>query len=214
MVLKVCGMRDVDNMKALEALRPDFMGLIFHKPSPRNIVDTSFAQTISSINITKVGVFVNANREIIMRKSVQFGFEMVQLHGEESATECADLQRLGLKVIKAFGIGVAMDIEKLKQYEEYCDYFLFDTKTAQRGGSGQKFEWGLLANYTLSRKFLLSGGIKPEDAEHILTINHPAFAGIDINSGFEISPGIKNIQLIGEFKKRINHGNNYQLPSK
>ena len=113
------------------------------------------------------------------------------------------LKRQGLKIIKAFNVNENFDFETTLPYEKVADYFLFDTKTPLHGGSGQKFDWRLLDKYTGHIPFLLSGGIGPDDAEEILKINHPKLTGIDVNSGFEDEPGVKNIEKLKNFIDQI-----------
>jgi phosphoribosylanthranilate isomerase len=150
-------------------------------------------------NIQKVGVFVNASEEVIFDKIREYDLQAVQLHGDESLDFCRKIKNKGIKVIKAFSIGETGDFKKLNLYENTCDYFLFDTKTSLYGGSGNKFDWKMLSAYTGSTPFFLSGGIAPEDAESIKRLNFPQLFAVDLNSRFETSLGIKDIDKIYQF---------------
>ena len=148
-------------------------------------------------------MLVNENDFEIMALAKNLGFEWIQLHGKENPATCQILKNQGLKIIKVFSVDENFDFELTKPYEGAAHYFLFDTKTAQHGGSGQKFDWKLLDKYTGHIPFLLSGGIGPDDAEEILKINHPKLTGIDVNSGFEDEPGVKNIEKLKNFIPKI-----------
>ena len=199
--LKVCGMRDAANITELIKLQPDFMGFIFHKKSPRNVLETSnvdFPKTIKT-----VGVFVNKEESFIMDKISNYTLDVVQLHGNESPKECQQLKVKGFEIIKAFHISDDFDFEKLNEYEAFCKYFLFDAFGKNAGGNGIRFNWNLLQKYKGQTPFLLSGGIDETMTEAILKIRHDKFAGIDINSGFEIKPALKDIEKIKNFKQDL-----------
>ena len=187
-------------MQALSKLPVDMMGLIFYKKSPR-YVDEQDADLINALSlmISKVGVFVNASLEVIVEKVEQFRLQFVQLHGQESPDFCRKLKEKGIQIIKAFQIKTIEDWKTCRLYEDCCDYFLFDTSTPRYGGSGNKFDWELLSAYNGSKPFLLSGGIAPEDAGIINRLNYPQLFAIDLNSRFESSPGIKDIDKIRQF---------------
>lgn len=199
--LKVCGMREEANIEALSELKPDFMGLIFHEKSSRNVTHT-ISITIPE-DILRVGVFVNKEIEFITEKITDFDLDYIQLHGNESPELCSELKNKGLKIIKAFNISEAFDFTTLKSYEPFCDYFLFDAFGKQAGGNGIVFNWELLNNYKGVIPFLLSGGINDSMVDTIKNFNHPKFVGIDINSGFETAPAIKNIKNIKAFKHEL-----------
>jgi len=201
MKLKVCGMRDSTNITELILLQPDFIGYIFHKKSPRNVTQNPgiyFPKTIK-----KVGVFVDKKESFIKDKARDFNLDFIQLHGNETPKECKELKNKGFKIIKAFNISEDFDFQALQAYEPYCDYFLFDAFGKNAGGNGIAFDWKLLDNYKGETPFLLSGGIDDTLVKEIKRINHPKFAGIDINSGFEIKPAIKDIEKIKDFKKEL-----------
>ena len=200
MLLKICGMKYSENIQEAAALKPDFMGFIFYPKSPRYAepLDITALDALPP-SIKKIGVFVNESKENILTIGYKYKLDGVQLHGSELVDMCRELKKLGYIVIKAFPIAEAYNFRVTKGYEGVCDYFLFDTKTESYGGSGVKFNWQILKEYKGETPFLLSGGIEADDAEAILKIEHPKFAGIDLNSKFEIKPGLKNISLLKEF---------------
>ena len=204
LAIKICGMKFPENLLAVAALRPDFMGFIFYPKSPR-YAEPLDIETINSIpkSIKKIGVFVNESLENILTVVYKYNLDGVQLHGSENVEICRKLKETGLLVLKAFPIAEAYNFNVTKAYEGSCNFFLFDTKTEAYGGSGLKFDWSMLAEYTGETPFLLSGGIAADDAEAILKIEHPKFAGIDLNSKFEISPGFKNVKLINKFLQAL-----------
>ncbi len=193
-------MKIPENIAAVAALKPDFMGLIFYPKSPRyaETLDIAALNALSP-SIKKIGVFVNENLENILTIAYKYKLDGLQLHGTELVDMCAKLKRAGYIVIKAFPIAEAYNFKVTKDYEGACDYFLFDTKTDAYGGSGLKFNWAMLEEYRGETPFLLSGGIAADDAEAILKIEHPKFVGIDLNSKFELKPGLKNIDLLKTF---------------
>lgn len=212
MIVKVCGMRDPENIREVEALGVDWIGLIFFAGSPRSIMNNEPLPAgnsnrqhpdcqLSIVNcpLKKVGVFVDATFEELTRTATLFRLDYLQLHGNETPEDCHALQKRGYSLIKAFRIATAEDFEQTTGYEGRADYFLFDTKSNLYGGSGKPFDWSLLENYRGKTPFLLSGGIRPESAEAIRSFQHPRFAGIDLNSGFEIKPGLKDVGKLKEF---------------
>jgi phosphoribosylanthranilate isomerase len=203
MKIKVCGMRDADNIAAVARLAPDYMGFIFYERSPRfagglppEALGTLLPGTL------RVGVFVNAARDYISAQAARYRLDLLQLHGDESPADCAWFKP-GYGVIKAFGVQEEEDLAATHRYEGLCDYFLFDTKTRQRGGSGRKFDHRLLASYHSPTPFFLSGGIAPEDATAIAALRFPACEALDINSRFEASPGVKNVAQVGNFIETV-----------
>lgn len=202
--VKVCGMKYPSNILDVGALQPDLMGFIFYPKSPRYAEPLDIA-TLESLprNIKKIGVFVNEDLDKILTIVFKYKLDGVQLHGAENKEICSRLRDAGLLVIKAFSIAEAYNFVLTKNYEGACDYFLFDTKTEAYGGSGLKFNWAILSEYTGETPFLLSGGIAADDAEAILKIEHPKFAGIDLNSKFETSPGLKNVEMLNVFLSEL-----------
>lgn len=196
MKIKVCGMRDAENIAALGKLPIDYMGLIFYEKSPRFVID-HFDVNIPK-EIKKVGVFVNAEMSYILDKVREYNLSGIQLHGNETPEFCDELKKY-IPIIKAFSIENISDLKQTMLYQDVCDHFLFDTKTPQHGGSGQKFDWSILEHYKGTKPFFLSGGISEDDVKIIKKINHPAFEGIDLNSKFEIEPALKDITKLEKF---------------
>ena len=203
MKIKVCGLKFPDNITAVSALNPDYMGFIFYSKSPRFFEElpVELLNTIPS-PIHKTAVFVNETKENISRLIEWYHFDAVQFHGDENEAFCNHFKSK-IKVIKAFGLDGNFDFDQLKNYEDSVDFFLFDTKTSLLGGSGKVFNWDLLNNYQLDIPFFLSGGISPDNLEEIKTIRHPQFYGIDLNSRFETSPGLKDIDKLKKAFKII-----------
>jgi phosphoribosylanthranilate isomerase len=196
MKLKVCGMRDPANISGVAAMKPDFMGFIFYPPSPRYADPAALEPILKSLDrtIRKVGVFVNETPEHMISVGTLLGLQDIQLHGNESPETCARMREAGFGVIKVFHVSEEADIERTVPYEAVADYFLFDTRTPQYGGSGKQFDRNLLVSYRSSVPYLLSGGIGPEDIDGLRGI--PVPAGIDVNSRVEISPGLKDLGRI------------------
>jgi len=194
-------MRDPENIAALVALEPDFIGFIFHEPSPRYCENQP--ATVIPKTIGKTGVFVNKPEDYILRKKEDFELDYIQLHGSESPEFCEKIRQSAGPVIKAFNLHNDFDFRGLKTYESCCDFFLFDASGPRAGGNGITFNWEILKNYHGTTPFLLSGGIDENMAGIIKNINLPVFYGVDINSRFEKSPGIKNINKIKRFKHEL-----------
>ncbi len=195
-------MRDPQNIAEVGALQPDFMGFIFHAASPRYIAELP-RQLDLPTTVGKVGVFVNAASKDVVAIAQHNHFDAVQLHGTETPYQCELLQNCGFGVFKAFSIEKAADLEALEGYRDVCDAFLFDTKGKLPGGNGVKFDWDILAHYEGTTPFFVSGGIGPTDAAAIRALQHPRLLGIDLNSGFESQPGLKNALLLQHFFKEI-----------
>lgn len=192
-------MRDSENIRAIEQTKADLMGFIFHPKSPRFVA--SLPEYMPKKQ-KRVGVFVNASLEQILAKAQKFSLEYIQLHGDEPPAFCSELKNRGLKVIRAQRIANADDIIRAESYN-MADLMIFDTKTELYGGSGKKFNWQLLENYKGCVPFLLSGGIRSDTFEEIKVFFHPQFAGIDLNSGFEISPALKDVGKLNNFIEKI-----------
>lgn len=199
MKLKICGMKYHTNIQEIAALQPDYLGFIFYEKSLR-----FFEGELPEIPNTtaKVGVFVNASLSDILNKIKAYDLQLVQLHGEESPEICEVLQLINIKVIKTFSIEDTFDFETLTPYETVCDYYLFDTKGTNPGGNGTTFNWELLKNYPSEKPFFLSGGIGLEEINQIKQLHLPIHA-IDVNSKFEIKPGLKNTQLLKQLKYEL-----------
>lgn len=202
MLVKVCGMKYAKNITQVAELQPSYIGFIFYKKSIRY-----FNQQIPKLpdTIKKVGVFVNETVEQIKKKVTEHKLQAVQLHGTETVDFCRQLKAIFPKIelIKAFSVDEKFDLKKTVQYESFCTCFLLDTKGKLYGGNGVKFNWDILKKYKGNTPFLLSGGITKEDAEDIKKIKHPQFIGVDVNSGFEIEPALKNIEDLKQFKQNL-----------
>jgi phosphoribosylanthranilate isomerase len=204
--LKVCGMRLANNIAEVADFQPDYLGFIFYQKSPRYINEVS-AELIKYVpaTIKTVGVFVNEEMEKVKDLVQKHQLKAIQLHGNETVIYCNELKAFypDLEIIKAFGIDENFDFEMLTPYLYAVDYFLFDTKTAAHGGSGKTFNWRVLNKYSLKKPYFLSGGIDLEHAETIKQISDERLYALDINSKFEIEPGLKNAGKIEEFIKKM-----------
>ena len=201
--LKVCGNNSYSQIKSLEKMGVDYAGLIFYPQSPRVFKDEINAHKIKSLQIKKVGVYVNASVKQIEKDNELYGFDIVQLHGDETPVFCGHISDT-VPVIKAFRIADGMNglQSLLDEYVESCDYFLFDKNAhGLYGGTGEKFNWEILKSAKTGIPFFLSGGIDLCDADMIKEFIHPDFFGLDINSKFELSPGVKDLKKI---KKLMN----------
>lgn len=196
--LKVCGMRDPANILAVAGLRPDYMGFIFYRGSKRFVgVNFRFPSGMSP-TIKKVGVFVNQVTQEIVARAGRYKLDFVQLHGGESKEQCRELRHAGLRLIKAFSIHSDFDFEQMKPYKNVVDYFLFDTAGKNFGGSGIAFDWRVLKNYDQQVPFFLSGGISPNQVKKLDILEGMNLHALDVNSGVEREPGIKDVELIKE----------------
>lgn len=205
MKLKVCGITRRSDLDALVELGVDYAGFIFYNKSPRFAGNKLDGRTVREAgrNIGKVGVFVNAAPGQVEQTVKDYGLDMVQLHGEESIEVCRQL-RLTIPVIKVFHMGDTADgYLHAAPYLPVSDYFLFDTAAREYGGTGKQFNWELLNGYTFDQPFFLSGGIGPADAEAVERWQHKALFALDVNSRFEISPGIKDMEKVAGFLQSI-----------
>jgi phosphoribosylanthranilate isomerase len=203
--IKVCGMRDPENISGVIAALPDYMGFIFYPKSKRFVGSDFSAETLKLVpeTIQKAGVFVDETPENVVKICKNLNLDVAQLHGNETPEYCRQIQESGITVFKAFSVDESFDFERLNSYSGVCDYFLFDTKGHLPGGTGQKFNWQLLDKYKGETLFFLSGGIGPDDLEAVLQLRHTQLYGIDINSGFEISPALKDDEKVKKFISEI-----------
>ncbi|HMI00932.1 MAG TPA: phosphoribosylanthranilate isomerase [Pedobacter sp.] len=205
--LKICGMKVPANILEVAALKPDYMGFIFYKQSKRYAGGLSAELLMDlPLNIKKTGVFVDEDLAGVAGLATEFGFSAVQLHGAETPEYCLELKQIlpqETEIIKAFGVDENFDFAQLKAYEEIVDYFLFDTQTPDHGGSGKVFNWSLLDRYELDKPYFLSGGIGPEHVEDISNIKDKRLYAIDVNSRFELEPGLKQIDKLNDFKNKL-----------
>ena len=223
LIVKVCGMRDGENIRQVVELGVDWIGMIFWDKSPRNVTmiptnagiipDRANGQW-SKVNgqFKRVGVFVDEMAQNIVTRVFNYKLDIIQLHGHESPTLIRNLRltldpdiRPGIKIIKAISVETIDDIATYKDYSDCVDYFLFDTKCKTVGGSGEQFDWSILDAYDGELPFLLSGGIGPDDAERVRAFHHPKCIGIDLNSRFETEPGIKDVDALRRFLSQLSH---------
>jgi phosphoribosylanthranilate isomerase len=199
-VIKVCGMRDATNIRKVSELNPDYMGFIFYPKSKRYVGDNFVVPEIPNA-ITKVGVFVNERTDVISRVAKNNSIRYLQLHGDETPAQCNELKGLGFIVIKAFGLSAEFDFDLLNPFKNVCNYFLFDTKNKNYGGTGMSFDWDVLQKYDQEVPFFLSGGISLANAENALNIKGMNIHALDVNSKFEIEPGVKDDAKLDELFK-------------
>jgi len=202
-LVKVCGMKNPENIMEVSKLKPDMMGFIFYPSSKRFVGDQFIVPDNFPGNIKKVGVFVDESIERVFAIVKKCNLQVVQLHGTESPEYCLRIKNSGVEVIKAFGIDESFNWNIPESYISTSNYFIFDTKTPKHGGSGRKFSWKVLDNYKHNHPFLLSGGIGPEDTGLIKSFVHRQCIGIDINSGFETGPGVKDVEKLHFFFKEM-----------
>ena len=198
-LIKVCGMREAENIRAVEALGVDWLGFIFWPGSSRYV---SERPAYLPEKAKRVGVFVDADVDDVLRHVADYRLDLIQLHGHESADYIRQLRRSGgasLPIIKAISVSSSEDMTLCSAYMNVVDYFLFDTKSPGVGGSGRQFDWTVLEAYDGSVPFLLSGGIGPDDAVRLNAFRHPLLAGIDLNSRFELRPGFKDTNKLKSF---------------
>ncbi len=204
MKLKVCGMKYQDNILEVAGLQPHYLGFIFHEPSSR-----CFEGNIPILpeSIQKVGVFVDKPVEYIVQHIEKYQLDVIQLHGHESAEVCRLLKSTGKTVIKVFSIKDNFDFDVLDVYEEVCDYFLFDTKGRLPGGNGYAFNWKILDDYPSTKPFFLSGGIGIDEMDNLIKFKQSEASkfcyAVDVNSKFEIEPGLKNIDELKNFVNEL-----------
>ena len=202
MKLKVCGMHH--NVQAVAGIKPDYLGFIFYETSARNFTHQHINVDPS---IKRVGVFVDETANTILEKIKQFDLQLIQLHGSESPELCRELKDVGVEVIKVFSIKDAFDFSRLVPYEAFVDYFLFDTKGKLPGGNGFAFDWTVLNGYPSKVPYFLSGGIGLDQADELAEFLNSESAelchAIDVNSQFEIEPGLKEIERLQLFKSKL-----------
>ena len=204
-------MREPDNVAHVATLQPDYLGFIFVEKSPR-YVGESFDIALADPDIPeRVGVFVNASREYILKQAREHGLHVVQLHGDESPELAKQLRKAGLAVWKVFGIGQeGFDFAQLEPYLKVVDAFLFDTKGAARGGNGVAFDWGILKDYPYKVPFLLSGGVDLENVASLPQLQDLPLLGIDVNSKFELEPAYKDVDKLEELFEKVK-GPNWRI---
>lgn len=198
--VKVCGMAHSDNIRDIAGLEVDYIGLIFFEKSSRFVKDLELPDIPG---IQKIGVFVNESVDVIRTYIRKYGLNGIQLHGEESPEDCKAVKKLGVEVFKAVSVDSNFNFESLRSYGGDVDYFIFDAKGPKRGGNGIPFDWKKLSEYKDDIPFFLSGGIGPEMVGEIGALDHPMLYAVDINSRFEIEPGLKNVENVKQFIKEL-----------
>lgn len=202
MIIKVCGMREAHNIQDISDAGAQWIGMIFCKKSPRYVSAVPYIKA----DVKRVGVFVDAPIQEIVSTATDYRLDILQLHGNETPAMIRALRtsvvkqvRPDIKLMKAISIGHKGDMEAYRRYEDDVDMFLFDTRCETVGGSGRQFDWTILQAYNGNKQFLLSGGIGPDDAKHVMQIQHPMMLGIDINSKFETAPARKDAGAVRKF---------------
>lgn len=201
--LKVCGMRDPENILEVANIAPDFMGFIFYDRSPRYVGDNFKMPEFSEVT-KKVGVFVNESTDVMIDTSNKFCLDFLQLHGHESVDQCRELKRAGVGIIKVFSMDNQTDLDLTLPFASVADYFLFDTRGKYYGGNSTTFDWGILNQYHGEVPFFLSGGITPEHIEEVKQIGHSQLWAIDVNSGVEIRPAFKDVEKVKAIRTTLN----------
>lgn len=204
--LKVCGMRDEDNIVQIASLVPDYMGFIFYEKSPR-FVGKTFSIPLMPSSIKKVGVFVDATVSEMLSARDRHQLDFLQLHGQESVATVKELKKNGAGIFKVFSMDDHFDFSMAKPFEEYVDFFLFDTKGKYYGGNGTTFNWNILSRYQGDVPFLLSGGLTPENIDEVKQIGAIKLQAVDVNSGVESSPGVKDAGKVLSVVNRLNDFN-------
>ena len=201
--LKVCGMVYPANILEVAALRPDYMGFIFYQASPRYVGKHFAIPPALPDSIKRVGVFVNEKTKDMVTLATTHHLDYLQLHGNEPHAQCRELQQAGMQIIKAFSISPAFDFAAVAEYEGMVDYFLFDTAGRQYGGTGNVFDWQLLRKYHQRLPFFLSGGLGPHNVAQWKSLGDMNIFALDVNSGVEDRPGVKNISAIHELMNNL-----------
>jgi phosphoribosylanthranilate isomerase len=202
MKLKICGMRDERNIGQVAELGVDYMGFIFYAKSPRYVGEDFQIPSLSSY-VKRIGVFVNETTDIMRRKADELSLDYLQLHGHESVEQCEELKRNKIKLIKVFSIGNDFDFRQTKDYKGVVDFFLFDTKGKYHGGNAMPFDWRVLDAYDQEVPFFLSGGIGPENIMEVNNLKGKNIHAVDVNSGVEAAPAVKDIVKIKLLKQRL-----------
>lgn len=205
--IKVCGMKYPENLAQVASLNPDYLGFILYNGSPRyiNITDAELLAITVPPSIRKVAVIVDEPLENAKRIALGGAFDLIQLHGHESAGYCREISKY-IGLIKAFHIASVLPAN-LGEYEPYCNMFLFDTAGSSIGGTGLKFDHRILESYQQEKEYLIGGGISPGDLDYLKTLKAERIAGIDLNSRFEVIPGMKDIESLKHFITNIRKSN-------
>ncbi len=205
MKIKVCGLRDAENLRQIADLNPDFVGFIFYDQSPRFVGEDLDEEAVKALprSILKVGVFVNASPDYILRSVKKYNFQYVQLHGNETPDYCRSLRNRGINIIKAFRVDSSFNFSMLNNFKAQCDFFLFDAKGDQPGGNGVTFDWTILERYDNEKPFFISGGIGLDNLDQLSQLKGMKLYGVDVNSQVETAPGLKDVLKIKELIDRV-----------
>ena len=201
--VKICGMRDAENIRQVASLKPDYLGFIYYPESPRFVGDDFSLPEDLPASIKRVGVFVNETTDNILGIARRVGLDCIQLHGNESVEQCNILRGAGLTLIKVFSVSYGFDFNVTKPYIPAVDYFLFDTKGKYYGGNANTFDWEILKRYDQEIPFFLSGGLSPENVGDVSSMEGMNLYALDLNSGVEVSPGLKSIEKIEALMTRL-----------
>ncbi len=203
--IKVCGMRQPDNIRDVASCNPDYLGFIFYDKSKRFVGEELEIEVLKGINpsIKKVGVFVNHSTSYIENKIEKYELSLIQLHGDESIEQCKELKSKGFTIVKVFQVDNDFDFRIIEPYKKQVDYFLFDTKSEGYGGTGKKFDWSIFDRYDNEVPLFLSGGLDIESIEEIKKLSKLNIHALDINSKFEVEAGRKDVDLIKKFIKLL-----------
>jgi phosphoribosylanthranilate isomerase len=203
MQIKVCGITNLEQATALQAMGVHYIGFIFYPSSKRYVLEKLSLTDLASFKPTgvkKVGVFVNESLDQLLHIVQEAGLDIVQLHGDETPAYCAAV-RQKVATIKVFRVGAA--VPDFAAYEAEVDYFLFDTDSILYGGTGQHFNWELIKGVTIPKPYFLSGGIGPNDIQGVQVMEKTkagkTLLALDINSQFELTPGMKDLEKIKIF---------------
>ncbi len=202
--LKVCGMKNPQNIKQIaEEIKPDYLGLIFYHKSPRDASDLDASVVKQLEGIEKVGVFVDESFSFVLEKVKEYGLDLVQLHGDETPSFCQRLKDKGIKIIKAIGVKGSIYPSQLRDYQNFVDFFLFDTKGENKGGNGVAFDWKVLNTYSLKIPFILAGGLSVSNLENISLLQDLPLHAIDVNSKFESKAGFKDVEKLKTLRNKM-----------
>ncbi|WPP52956.1 phosphoribosylanthranilate isomerase [Catalinimonas niigatensis] len=204
------------NMHKVARMKPDYLGFIFYEKSRRYMADTLHPKDLQELprQIRKVGVFVDATTQEMLKQAKKYQLDLLQLHGQESAEQCEEIKKAGFKVIKVFSIGQQdFDFAQLDAYKPHVSYFLFDTAGEHPGGNGETFDWGQLRRYDQEVPFFLSGGISLDNVPQLRELSFFNIHAIDVNSRFEIEPGLKDVNLVQKLKDKL-YGRDERKPER
>jgi phosphoribosylanthranilate isomerase len=205
MIFKLCGIKTKNNFGDLDKVDIDMVGLNFYPQSPRfvedNVAMADLAEAVPK-SIKKVGVFVNEDLAEVEWRAASFGLDYLQLHGDEDIDYCQAAKQFA-KIIKVFKVDDDFDFATTTPFESLSSFFLFDTPSPDHGGSGESFDWSKLADYQGQTKFILAGGIGPDDVDKVKGFSHPAFHGVDLNSKFEFAVANKHMREVYDFVSAV-----------